>query len=254
MNLEGIAALFDEEKIPVYGIALAQKMEDEESGYRPEDLLPDSKSMICFGIPVPRSIYDDSDYSPSATWRTQNLLYRKLDTISLRLTILLEEMGEKSLPIYGCMPLHINKKNIIDGVFNQLRMAEVAGMGVIGKNGLLIHSKYGARLMLGGLLTTASLDEVYYPEIDEPGCPPECRICSDACPVDAIDSDNRQVDIMRCLSYTAQTPLMSKLKFILKRARDRKEAARYMNITTHDELTFHICSKCVSVCPYGNES
>ena len=33
--------------------------------------------------------------------------------------------------------------------------------------------------------------------------------------------------------------------------RNKKRAARYMNITTFDEHTFHICSKCVSICPYG---
>ncbi len=50
---------------------------------------------------------------------------------------------------------------------NQIRMAEIAGIGTIGKNGLLIHSRYGARLMLGGLLTTAKLPSMCYPEDEQ---------------------------------------------------------------------------------------
>jgi hypothetical protein len=55
---------------------------------------------------------------------------------------------------------------------------------------------------------------------------------------------------MRCLRYTARTPMMSRLKFLYLRARNPKAAARYMSITAFDEHTFHICSKCVAACPY----
>ena len=91
------------------------------------------------------------------------------------------------------------------------------------------------------------------PDIDEPGCPPDCRICADGCPVNAVMADKKQVNIMRCLGYTARTPAMSRLKFFYLRARDKKAAARYMSITSFDEHTFHICSKCVSLCPYGDK-
>ena len=126
-------------------------------------------------------------------------------------------------------------------------------IGVIGKNGLLLHSQYGARLMLGGVLTTADLPAMRYPESEEPGCPPDCQICADACPAEAIMPERKQVKIMRCLSYTSRTPAMSRLKFGLIRMRDKKAAARYMSLNSFDEHTFHICSKCVSLCPYGGK-
>ena len=108
--------------------------------------------------------------------------------------------------------------------------------------------------MLGGVLTTAVLPAMRYPDADEPGCPPGCQICADACPVKAIMPDKKQVKILRCLGYTARTPLMSKPKFLFLRAFNPQAAARFMNLTSFDEHTFHICSKCVALCPYGGKN
>jgi epoxyqueuosine reductase QueG len=145
----------------------------------------------------------------------------------------------------------MNKKGVIVGYLNQIRMGEVTGIGIIGKNGLLLNSKYGARLMLGGILTTAGLPETHYPDAKEPGCPPDCRICAEVCPVNAILADKKQVKIMRCLRYTARTPSMSRIRFLVLRAFNPQAAARFMSITSFDEHTFHICSQCVALCPYG---
>lgn len=137
------------------------------------------------------------------------------------------------------------------GFLNQLRMAEATGIGTIGRNGLLLHSRYGPRLMLGGVVTTAALPAFRRPETQEPGCPPDCRICVDVCPVKAISEEKKRVDVMRCLSHTARTPLLPKLRFLLLQALRPREAERLMNITTIDEHTMHVCSRCVAVCPYG---
>ncbi|MBI9049568.1 MAG: hypothetical protein JEZ00_09120 [Anaerolineaceae bacterium] len=247
-----IRQIAENENISVFGISAASKMADELPGHRPTDLLPGAQSMICFGIPVPHNIYDMPIYELETTWRSQNLFYRRLDTLSIRFASILEESGAGAIPIYGCMPLGINKMGVVVGYLNQIRMGEVTGIGTIGKNGLLIHSRYGSRLMLGGLLTTAILPEMRYPEIVEPGCPPNCQICADACPVNAIMADKKQVDIMCCLRYTARTPAMSMIKFAILRAFNPQVAARFMSLRTFDEHTFHICSKCVALCPYGN--
>ena len=202
-------------------------------------------------MPVPRAVYQMETFGLETVWRSQNLNYRRLDTLTMRFATLLESNGELAVPTYGCMPLDLNERGSVVGYLNQIRMGEVTGIGVIGKNALLINSQFGARLMLGGLLTTANLPAMRYPETDEPGCPSDCQICADVCPVDAIMPDKKQVKIMRCLSYTSRTPAMSRLKFALLRATNTQKAARYMSLTTFDEHTFHRCSKCVSECPYG---
>ena len=253
MVADQIRQIAEDENISVWGIGPASKMAIELPGHRPEDLLPGTQSLICFGVPVPCGVYQMPTYGLETAWRSQNLHYRRLDTLSIRFAALLEENRARAVPIYGCMPLGMNEKGTVVGYLNQIRMGEVTGIGVIGKNGLLINSRFGSRLMLGGVLTTAELPEMRYPDTCEPGCPPSCRICADACPVKAIMPDQKQVKIMRCLGYTARTPFMSRLVFLFLRASNPQAAARYMSLTSFDEHTFHICSKCVALCPYGGE-
>lgn len=254
MAAEKMATIAKTEGVPVFGIGPAAEMTDAPPGFRPADFIADVRSIICFGIPIPRDVYKSPVNSLEITWRSQNLLYRRLDTLALRLANLLEENGARAIPVYGCMPLGINEKGTVVGYVNQIRMAEIAEIGTIGKNGLLINSRYGSRLMLGGILTTAELPSMCYPEDEQPVCPTDCRICSDACPVGAIMPEKKQVRIMRCLRHTARTPMMSRLKFLYLRARKPEAAARYMSVTAFDEHTFHICSKCIAVCPIGAPS
>ncbi|MGD8456391.1 MAG: 4Fe-4S double cluster binding domain-containing protein [Anaerolineales bacterium] len=249
--VDEICKVAEEENFQVLGIGPASRMSNEPIGHKPEDLLPGAESLICFGIPVPDAVYKTPNYTLESIWRSQNIYYRRLDTLSLRIATLLEENGKRAIPIFGCLPMGINERGEVVGYLNQIKMGEVTGIGIIGRNGLLIHSRYGARLMLGGVVTTASLPDMHYPDIEEPGCPPNCRICIEACPVQAISLDKKRVNIMRCLSYTSRTPLMSKIKFAILRAFRRESAARLMNLTSFDEHTFHICSQCVTLCPYG---
>jgi epoxyqueuosine reductase QueG len=251
MNTDTICKIIEEEQIPVWGMGPAAKMADEPPGHRPEDFLPGAQSLICFGSPVPEAVYHMPTYGLDTVWRTQNLNYRQLDMLSVRLAALLEESGEKAVPIFGCMPMGVNSRGAVVGYLNQIRMGEVTGIGVIGKNSLLLNSRFGSRLMLGGVLTSAALPEMRHPETDEPGCPPGCQTCAEACPVKAIMPEKKKVKIMRCLSYTARTPLMSKPVFALLSAFNVQAAARFMNLRAFDEHTFHICSKCVALCPYG---
>jgi epoxyqueuosine reductase len=252
MLIDEIRTLIEDERIPVWGISLAMKMANEPPGCQPEDLLPGARSLLCFGTPLPRAVYKVPVYGLEMVWRSQNLYYRRLDTLSIRFASLLEAKGEQALPIFGCYPLEINKKGDVAGYLNLIRMGLVIGIGIVGKNGLLINSRYGARLMLGGVITTATLPEIRSAMVDEPGCPPDCRICVEACPVKAISAEDKHVDIMRCLAYTARTPLMSRIKFFLYRIFRHESATRLLNLTSFDEHTFHVCSRCVAFCPYGD--
>jgi epoxyqueuosine reductase QueG len=186
-------------------------------------------------------------------WRSQNLLYRRLDTLSLRFAQLIEGYDARAVPVLSCFPMGVNGKGEVVGYVNQIRMGELTGMGTIGRNGLLIHPLHGARMMLGGVLTTIELPIVRSPDIEEPGCPPRCRMCIDSCPAHAISDHAGRVDIMRCLTYAARTPFLPRLRFMLMRRHYPAAAARLMNLRAFDEHTMHICSRCITVCPYGKQ-
>lgn len=252
MTLERIASLLSDENIPVWGVAPASRMAHESPGHRPQDLLPEARCLICFALPVPRAVYETPLHMTEMVWRSQNLYYRRLDTISLQVAAILEESGERALPTWGCMPQGVSDRGEVIGIFNQIRMGEVTGIGAIGRNGLLVHSRYGSRLMLGGVITTASLTICRHPDTDEPGCPQECRLCVDACPVHAISLTKRRVNVMRCLAHTSRTPFMSRAGFFIRSRLRPDSAARMMNLRAFDDHTFHVCSQCVALCPLGS--
>jgi epoxyqueuosine reductase len=248
---ERIAALFGEEGVPLFGYVPAAILEDEAPGHRPSDLLPGARSLVGFALPLPLGISAAPCYHTESVWRAQNLLYRRLDTIALRAAGLIEEAGFRALPNFGCCPVDMNGKGEVIGVINQLKIGVHAGLGVIGGNGLLVNSRYGSRMMLGSLVTTAGLDGYVPAEPLEAGCPDDCRRCVDACPVKAISMERKKVDIMKCLLYTAKIRSLPKLRFLLQWKTSPRRAARLLNQTGFDEHTMHVCSECVSVCPMG---
>jgi epoxyqueuosine reductase QueG len=126
-------------------------------------------------------------------------------------------------------------------------MAEATGIGKIGKNGLLFHSKYGPRLMLGGIVTTASLPAMAWPEKDEKGCPEDCNICQEQCPVKAIDKAGK-VDRIACIKHSMRSPIFS--NFMKATSAGSEDVQMINHLMAVDDHSMYRCIQCVSVCPY----
>lgn len=75
-------------------------------------------------------------------------------------------------------------------------VAQLAGLGWIGKHTLLIHPRIGSFILLGGILTTLEIATTSEPIADHCGT---CTRCIDACPTGAITPYS--VDASRCISY-----------------------------------------------------
>jgi epoxyqueuosine reductase QueG len=105
---EKIRGLAEAADVPVLGIGSCTAMENEPAGYRPSDLLPGARSMICFGVPVPRIVYQKGPYTTEMVWRTQNLMYRRLDILSLAFAQAVEAHGAGAAPVFGCCLMAVN--------------------------------------------------------------------------------------------------------------------------------------------------
>jgi epoxyqueuosine reductase QueG len=245
--IEKMKNLFSQNNIPVFGIAKAASLETEPSGYRPSDMIASAESLLCFGIPVPKGIFKCRERSEWMYWRAANIYYRNIDGVLMQAASIIEEEGEIAVPVYGCFPYDIKGKADFWGYMCLVKIAEAAGIGRVGKNGLLFNSEYGPRLLLGGIVTTASLAEMAWPEKDEKECPENCFVCQEECPVKAIDRSGK-VDRIACTKYSSRSPIFSNM---MKTGEIPHQDIQIINhLTAVDDHSMYQCIKCVSVCPY----
>lgn len=117
------------------------------------------------------------------------------------------------------------------GELVDVRVAERAGLGFVGRNGLLITEEFGSWVYLGEIVTNIDF------EFDAPGvfgCG-ECTRCIKACPTQALLGDGG-LNAKRCLSYQTQTKDMMPTEF-------RKKMSNVI----------YGCDICQLVCPYNQD-
>lgn len=113
--------------------------------------------------------------------------------------------------------------------------AQRAGIGWVGKNGVVISKKFGSWFFIGIVITTAEIE----PDSPHKNFCGKCRKCIDACPTGAI-YEPRLVDSRKCISY--QTI----------------EVKQDMQIP--DEITKNLngwlfgCDICQEVCPWNRKN
>ncbi len=115
------------------------------------------------------------------------------------------------------------------GELVDVAVAQRAGLGFIGKNGLLITEEYGSFVYLGEIITNIAFD----PDAPIPNGCGTCTRCIDHCPTKALLGDGR-MNAKRCLSYQTQTKGIMPKEY-------RKKIRN----------TIYGCDICQQVCPYN---
>jgi len=98
---EKIEAFFLTNNIHVFGTAPASSLETESSGYRPSDVLPGARSILCLGIPFPKGIFKCIGKAEQMYWRAAAVYYRRIDAVLMQAAVIMEEQGDIAVPVYG---------------------------------------------------------------------------------------------------------------------------------------------------------
>ena len=121
-------------------------------------------------------------------------------------------------------------KGMVDtGARVDTAVARRAGIGFIGKNGLVISKEFGSYMFLGELITNLELEPDQPVDYD---CG-DCNRCVEACPTSCLLGDST-MDARRCLSFQTQDKGMMDLEF-------RKKI----------KTVIYGCDICQICCPYN---
>lgn len=167
------------------GIASVDRFFDAPAGFHPADVLQGAKSVIVFAVRFPASTLKSP--SQAAYTFVRNRLVDKIDTISFQVALELEAAGHTAVPVPSSDPYDYweGGRRHGQGILSLKHAAVRAGLGQIGKNTLLANRDFGNMMRLGAVITDAELEADAVST--ETLCIPDCTICLDACPAQALD-------------------------------------------------------------------
>ena len=155
--------------------------------FTPETLLPGCKSVVV----VTYNYLTDAQ--PKSN-RYRMARYTWIQDYHILVKELLQKLADGILKYYPTIKYRIT---VDSSAISEKRWAMEAGVGCLGKNGL-IHNEFGSFFVIGILLLDRFCDN-YDPSLPKSDCG-SCEICVNSCPVDAL-STPFQVDARRCVAY-----------------------------------------------------
>jgi epoxyqueuosine reductase QueG len=186
-----------------------------------EKTLHDLPFGISIGIRLSDAVVEGIDDHPTLLYlhhyRQANYI---LDRLTFHVGALIQNMGGKALPIAASQ---IVDWEVQRGHLSHKALAKEAGLGWLGRNNLIVHPEYGARIRLVSILTDLPL------QTDKPlkGSCGECRQCIAVCPAGAIKEEAGKFDHLGCFEK-------------LKEFRNKYNIGQY------------ICGVCIKACqPQG---
>ena len=239
-----ISNFLHNEGMSILGVAAVKQLSSIPKSFSPQALLKGAKSIICYGIQIPKGLIYAESNNLDLYWRYCNIQYRTLDSVSNRVCLFLEERNCSASPIYSCFPWKIVNREFW-GHQPLVYWAEEAGLGRLAKCGLLITPQYGTRILLGGVITTQELEP--NEKLNEDICPSNCFDCIDACPVKAIKRTGK-VNHNLCIRYSSSNPLLALVLGNQKIGKNYSFETLLNTIAVDDHGTYS-CNKCIRACP-----
>jgi epoxyqueuosine reductase QueG len=157
-----------------------------------DEILKDLDYAISIGGRLSNKILEQIEDAPTKIYfhhyRTVNAF---LDQVALGVSGILESRGYEALPVPASQIIDWEKQ---EGHVSHKKIGELAGLGFIGRNNLLVNPDFGSRFRLTTILTNAPLEADKRLKID---CG-TCSECIKVCPVSAIKERKEDFDHIAC--------------------------------------------------------
>lgn len=214
MNSADIKYKFYELGADLCGIASVDRFSEAPEGFHPTDVLPGCKSVIVFANRFLAGTLACNTTVPYTIVR--NILSDRMDKMAVRFCTDLEMEGIIAVPTGTIGPTEFDKNTgRFRNIISAKHAAELAGLGRIGKNTLLITPQFGNMVWLSVILTELELepDEL----LEESFCN-NCDLCIAACPVQAVGEP--EMKQLNCHEYAFGSEDGGDWKIKCRRCRD----------------------------------
>ena len=201
------------------GFASARSFVLAPKGHRPEEILPGARSVIVMAVAIPAASFEKA---PSREYSIAYLMANaSLNKMAFMVTKSLESQGFRAAAVPASPPYDVRR---MLGDISHRHAGMLSGMGVFGKNSLLLSPKYGPRIRLVSVVTDATLLPSKVLQVDLCG---DCDRCIRACPAKAL-KPGMVVDKKKCDNHHLRVGELLQLK-------DSEQ----------------VCGVCIRVCPVG---
>lgn len=161
---------------------------------------------LSMGVPLLGSVLEGITNRPTPSYKHHyQLVNGLLDQLALRVSLILSMNGKEALPLPASLVIDWS---VPRGHLDHRRVAQAAGLGWLGRMGLLVTPEYGAWIRLvtvlvdtEPLLPDGLRVQRMYP-LDQGPCG-DCVACLTVCPVQAIKRNLSDFDLPACARLVA---------------------------------------------------
>jgi len=179
-----------------------------EGSEHPDYYIKGAKTLIVIGVKIADSIMDNltgtkDPHSHNLKNYLLHYAYDKLDEIAASASKYIEGSGYDAYPIQARS--EIRENGYLWSYFSHKKAAIAAGLGHAGKSSIIITKKFGTRVRLTTIITDMDMEADESADKTPGKVCGNCRICIDACPVNALEFDEAGkktlIDPVKCQTY-----------------------------------------------------
>ncbi|MFO0693939.1 MAG: SCP2 sterol-binding domain-containing protein [Polyangiales bacterium] len=212
-------------------------------------------------VPIVVRMHPDDVRSPSRS--VANLEFHRtghdVDSIARAIAVALSASGHRSINPAMAFPMEMDAFPERSFIVSHKKVAQAAGLGVMGIHRNVIHPRFGSFILLGTVLTTAEV-RGSSPKLEFDPCL-SCKLCVAACPVGAIEPDGT-FRFSACYTHNYRE-FMSGFTDFLEEVADSRDRADLRDRVSQSEsasmwqsLAYkpnYKAAYCLAVCPAGED-